>query len=95
MAVRRSMIIYAKSFSNPSVSISPDATGLSAACIVVFPDHTHLLFLTRTLSKFYYTLIRKTVLPPWRPGIFINLNIMNNLGRESAMDHFVPNYFQI
>ena len=32
LAVRRPMIIYAKSFSNPSVSISHDATGLSAVC---------------------------------------------------------------
>ena len=33
------MIFYAKSFSNPSVSISHDATGLSAVCDcgVVFP----------------------------------------------------------
>ena len=45
LAVRHPMIIYAKSFSNPSVSISHDATGLS----VVVPDHTHLLFLTRRL----------------------------------------------
>ena len=43
------MIIYTKSFSNPSVSISHDAMGLSAVVIVVFPDHTHLLFLTRRL----------------------------------------------
>ena len=32
MAGRHTMIIYAKSFSNPSVSISHDATGLSAVC---------------------------------------------------------------
>ena len=32
LAVRRQMIIYAKSFSNPSVSISQDVMGLSAVC---------------------------------------------------------------
>ena len=32
LAVRGPMIIYAKVFSNPSVSISHDATGLSAVC---------------------------------------------------------------
>ena len=32
LAVRRQMIIYAKSLSNPSVSNSHDATGLSAVC---------------------------------------------------------------
>ena len=32
LAVRRRMVIYAKSFSNPSVSISHDAMGLSAVC---------------------------------------------------------------
>ena len=32
LAVRCPMTIYAKSFSNPSVSISHDATGLSAVC---------------------------------------------------------------
>ena len=32
LAVRRPKIIYGKSFSNPSASISHDATGLSAVC---------------------------------------------------------------
>ena len=32
LAERHPMIIYAKSFTNPSLSISHDATGLSAVC---------------------------------------------------------------
>ena len=32
LAERHPMIIYARSFSNPSVSISHDASGLSAVC---------------------------------------------------------------
>ena len=32
LAMCRPMIIYAKSFSNPSVCISHDSTGLSAVC---------------------------------------------------------------
>ena len=49
LVVRRPMIIYAKSFSNPSVRISHNATGLSAVCDCGISDHTHLLFLTRRL----------------------------------------------
>ena len=49
LAERHSMIIYTKSFSNPSVSISRVATDFSAVCDCGFPDHTHLLFLTRRL----------------------------------------------
>ena len=41
------MIIYAKSFSNPSVSISHDATGLSVVCDCGISLRTHLLFLTK------------------------------------------------
>ena len=44
------MIIYAESFSNPSVSISHDATGLSAVCDCGISIRTHLLFLTRRLA---------------------------------------------
>ena len=38
------MIIYAKAFSNPSVSISHDAPGLSAVCDYGISLRTHLLF---------------------------------------------------
>ena len=44
------MIIYAKSFSNPSVSINRDAAGLSAVCDCGISLRTHLLFLTRRLA---------------------------------------------
>ena len=58
--------------------------------IVVFPNHTD----KKTCSKFSYTLIGKTVLPPWRPGFFINLYNMNNLGQESAKDHLCRTIFK-
>ena len=44
------MIIYAKLFSNPSVSIPHDATGLSAVCDCGISLRIHLLFLTRKLA---------------------------------------------
>ena len=81
LAVRRRMIIYAKSFSNPSVSISHDAMGLSAVCdCSIFWSYSLTIFDKKTCLKFSYLLIGKTVLHPWRPGFFINLNNMNNLG---------------
>ena len=49
LAVLRPMIIYAKLFSNPSVSISHDDMVCQQFVIVVFPDHIHLIFLTRRL----------------------------------------------
>ena len=50
LAEPRLMIMYAKSFSNPSVSISRDATGLSAACDCGISLLTHILFLTKRLD---------------------------------------------
>ena len=44
------IIIYAKSFSNPSVSISHDAMGFSAVCDCGISLHTHLLSLTKRLA---------------------------------------------
>ena len=82
------MIIYAKSFLNPSVSISHDARGLSAVCdFGISWSYSLTIFDKKTCLKISYTLIGKTVLPPWRPGFFINLNNMNNLGQESAKEH--------
>ena len=76
------MIIYAKLFSNPSVSISHDAMGLSAVCDCgISLSYSLIIFDKKTCLKFSYTLIGKTVLPHWRPGFFIILNNMNNLGR--------------
>ena len=86
------MIIYAKSFSNPSVSISHDATSLSAVCDCgISLSYLRTFFDKKTCMKFSYTLIGKTVLPPWRPGFFINLNNMNSHGRESVKDHLCQN----
>ena len=87
LAVRRQMIIYAKSFSNPSVSISHYATGLSAVCDYEYFLIILTIFDKKTCLKFSYTLIGKTVLTPWWPGFFINLINMNNLGRELAKGH--------
>ena len=71
LAVHRPMIIYAMSFSNPSVSISHDATGLSAVCDCgISCSYSLIIFDKNTCLKFSYTLIGKTVLPPWRPGFF-------------------------
>ena len=69
------MIMYAKSFSNPSASISNDATGLSSVCDCgISWSYSLTIFDKKTCLKFSYTLIGKTVLPPWRPGFFINVN---------------------
>ena len=52
------------------------------------------IFNKKTCLKFSYTLIGKTVLPPWRSGFFINFKNMNNLGWESAKDHLCQIIFK-
>ena len=84
-----------QSFSNPSVSISYDAMGLSAVCDCgISWSYSLTIFAMKTCLKFSYTLKGKTVLPPWRLGFCINLNNMNNLGRESAEDHLCQFIFK-
>ena len=61
--------------------------------IMVFPDHTHY-FLQEDLFE-VFPMYRETVLPPWLPGFFINLNNTNNIGRESGNDHLCQNIFEI
>ena len=56
--MRRPMIIYAKSFLNPTVSFSQDATGLSAVCDCgISWSYSLTIFDKKTYLKFSYTLI--------------------------------------
>ena len=90
------MIIYARSFSNPSVGISHDAKGLSAVCDCGISLRTHLLFLTRILAgNFSYTCIGRTVLLPWRPVFFHQIKKYEQPWTRVSKGPFVQNFFQI
>ena len=59
------MIIYAKSFSNPSVSISHDATGLSAVCDCgISLSYSLTFFDKKTYLKFFiYVYMKNSPIP--------------------------------